>query len=77
MMLSVGVCVNFSQSLYSVLESTGKLQGAVVSSKPLQESYQIDLKYISGNATSKCKNYQLHIVIYFNALQVVMILEIH
>lgn len=65
MMFSVGVCVNFSQSLYSVLESTGKLQGAVVSSKPLQESYQVDLKYISGNATSKCKNY---VNTYYNLL---------
>ena len=57
----VGVCVNFSQSLYSTLESSERLQGAVVSSRPLQASYQIKLKFTSGNATSKCKHNKIYI----------------
>ena len=47
--------MKFSQSLFSAMESNGELQGAVVLSEPLQGTYQIDLKYISGNATSRCR----------------------
>ena len=47
--------MNFSQSSYSAMESNGELQGAIVLSEPLQDTYQIDLKYISGNATSRCR----------------------
>ena len=39
------------------MESSKRLQGAVVSSRPLQTSYQVKLKYVSGNATSKCKDH--------------------
>ena len=54
--------MNFSKSFYSTLESNGMLQGAVVSSRPLQDSYQLRLKYSSGNATSKYKDCKIYIV---------------
>ena len=53
--------MNFSQSLYSTMESSKRLQGAIVSSRPLQTSYQINLKYFSGNATGKCKDHYFNI----------------
>ena len=52
-----GVHVKFSQPLYSTLESSGKLHGTLISSEPLKKIYQIRLKLISGNATSKCKGH--------------------
>ena len=52
--------MNFSQSLYSTLESSRRLQVAVVSSRPSEDTYQIKLRYISANATSKHKDYDIY-----------------
>jgi len=35
------------------MESSGKLQGTIISSGPLQTSYGIKLKIVSKNATGK------------------------
>ena len=48
-----GVHVNLSQSFYSTKEISGQLQGMLVSSRPLWQTYSIKLTCISGSALSK------------------------
>ena len=68
MVFCKGVQVKFSQPLYSTLESDGILYGSLVLSEPLQNIYRLRLKFISGNATSKCKgNYCRFIATFFNS----------
>ena len=48
-----GVHVNLSQSVYTTKETSGQLQGMLVSSRPLPKTYSIKLTCASGSALSK------------------------
>ena len=53
MIIFILVYVKFSQQSYSTMESSEKLQGTIISSGPLQTSYDIKLKCSPGNATGR------------------------
>ena len=59
---SAGVDIRLSQPIYSIMEPSERLQVSIISSHPLQNPYQIRLKCISGNATSKYSKISICIV---------------
>ena len=75
-----GITVEFSAPRYSTIESTGFLQGAIVSSAPLNSEYQVRVRFsVGGGATatsehSNCCHYS--VIIYFMHLQGMWILMI-
>ena len=51
--IHTGITVQFSEPLYSTLESTGMLQATLVSSLPLSTDYRVRVRFRPRTATSK------------------------